>query len=211
MNYKLNIIFSDDALSLLEESGRKVGLIKEVYSNFNEAKMENDGQELVWAVFSPWGENTVAWESDYGVYASYIKMKEGAVIQRNAFKEASPGNTLYTFGGARFTVNSYKSEEENAYFIKNESGEARTFGLTQSVQAGPEQLLNAPINASVLLSNDIKDFLPTEKVKIFISSNASNGKVISHVQGEVLLVDFTLKSERTVEYDSEKGVFRFLE
>lgn len=82
---------------------------------------------------------------------------------------------------------------ETLILFKNESGEERSFGLTQSAQAGPEQLLNAQINALVLLSNDTKYFLPTEKVRVFLSSSSGNGKVsIPSCEIKIFKIDFSV-------------------
>ena len=213
MSYTLNVNFSEEALEKLQDSGHVVTIVKvcddnnHTQSNAEKANSD-DVQELAWVTFRPWQEGAVKWEEKYSVYASDTKITKGVVIERVAHKEAEKQDRQYLFKGGYFHENEYEGQDENSYYVRNEGGEMGTFGLAQTVRVKSDKVEIAPINAFSMLNNEDGYFTPIEKIKIFLSSDASNGKVISHAQSDALLVDFTERAERTVEYDPVKSVFR---
>ena len=213
MSYTLNVNFSEEALEKLQDSGHVVTIVKvcddnnHTQSNAEKANSD-DVQELAWVTFRPWQEGAVKWEEKYSVYASDTKITKGVVIERVAHKEAEKQDRQYLFKGGYFHENEYEGQDENSYYVRNEGGEMETFGLAQTVKVKSDKVDIAPINAFSMLNNEDGYFTPIEKIKIFLSSDASNGKVISHAQSDALLVDFTERAERTVEYDPVKSVFR---
>lgn len=163
--------------------------------------------------FKPWMTSTVTWQSSYAVYASDVEKINGAVITKMSNKMAEPKTRMYNFvEGGYFNDEAYsKGPQDMAYYITNICGEKETFGLAQTVKVRNAEYSLNPINAITMLNNDIGYFIPVEKVKIFLTANAQNGKVISVVQSETFTVDLTTKGTQTVIYDRPSGKFRLQE
>jgi hypothetical protein len=214
--YNLIVNFTEEDLKYIEGTGKQVVLVKESDTS-NHSMLEQAGQSFVedvaWVTFSPWMTTKVTWQSSYAVYASDVEKMNGAIIEKMSSKQAEPRTRMYNFvSGGYFKDEDYnEGPQDMAYYITNISGEKETFGLAQSVKVRSTEYSLNPINAVTMLNNDIGYFIPVEKVKIFLTANASNGKVISVVQSDTFTVDLTKKGTQTVIYDRASGKFRIEE
>jgi len=211
--YNLKINFTEEDLKYIKGTGKKVVIVKESDDDNHCMAMKAASEfvtDVAWVTCNPRMSINVSWEDTYFVYASDTKIQNGATIETISNKAAEPKTRLYTF-----TKDGYFEDEpygnapvNTAYYVKNICGETETFGLAQSAKVSSTVYSVNPINAISMLDNDSGYFIPVEKVKVFLSANADNGKVISVIQSDVLVVDLTVENSQSISYDKDTGKFR---
>ncbi len=209
--YTLNIAFSNDDLAKLEGSGRKVVIVKQTSDNSN-GLHDTNGNDLgvAWLAIDPEQNIEVTWENKYMIYASSSKFESGASIKTSATEEEPmPKDFVYIYQNSGvFKSKDFDSGVKNTYYVRNEWKDTRTFGLAQEALVAGNGQGFTPINAEPLFTDENASFLPKEAVCIFLAKEDSSGKVISYVKSDVLSVDLTSESSRSVVYDS--AISRFV-
>ncbi len=211
--YTLNINFTEEDLKYIEGTGKKVVIVKESDDSNHSMALKAKGgfvTDVAWVTCNPRMSIDVSWEDTYSVYASDTKIQNGATIKTTSNKEAEPKTRLYNFtDGGYFDDEPYSDGSISmAYYVKNSCGETETFGLAQTAKVSSAVYSLNPINAISMLNNDYGYFIPVEKVKVFLSANADNGKVISVIQSDVLVVDLTINNTQSIIYDRTSNKFR---
>jgi hypothetical protein len=217
-SYTLKVTFDPGDLSVIQQAGQDVVLIKEV----------PDGSKVAWVTFSPLAGNTVTWEGEYRLYSSTTPPNEGRKIIVNALQSgAARAQSSYTFDGVNFILDSpSQSMEPGQYMVINgvsaSSYKALTFGLAQDCTPNSMEKTGLPITADLVPAQQAGLFLPQESVLIFLSSYLEEGVVHNNVlirtPGETRrpleaqsfatrLVFSARETEITVRYDAAQGIF----
>lgn len=197
-NYTLNIQISTEDVHLLNAAGQQVAIVKEVGGA--------SGTPVSWVAFSPFENNIVAWEEQYGLYASNTPVRDGEKILKMCdIYPATPG-VYYPF------ENGYFGPPEgqvpgNSYGVENKSNQQFTFGFAQSVTANGMSFNANPLNAVPVPPQSKAVFTPIEKVKVFLHARFDSGVVISYIPGPALEVDFTYAPDQIIHYDHSEGRF----
>ena len=181
MNYQINIDIDDKGLNAIYAAGQSVTLVKSVVS----APLANGNLPIAWVAFQPLETNLVSWIENYYLYATTTVLQSGATITMTSTSGA-PVQTgwIYNFEQGQFTG---VSGLGNTFNTENEMNGLFNFGLAQQASVNNVTTL-APLNAVPVLFNEEASFTPLEQISIFLSSNVSNGSVISQVASNALNV-----------------------
>lgn len=206
-SFSLKVVFSEETLKQISGVGRYVVIQKDMEDETQTSGGDVKG-EVTWFTFKPAQNSFISWKNEYSVYMSSVALREGAVIQPNAIKEAEAGWQIYNYEKTGvFQGEDLKGGDKLKYYIKNVSEGPGTFGLAQAYVLNGTEQPKAPVNAVTLFNNETADFITREKIKIFLSSDPQDGKVLRSVMSEPAEFDFTDIHERAVEYKLDRGKF----
>lgn len=198
-SYKLTIQFKTKDVHIINESKQQITLVKEVHGS--------NGSPVSWVTFSPFENNVITWEEEYGIYVSITEIKAGAnIIKTSAVNPATSG-VCYPFDTGAFKSPETGKHKENSYNIKNETSKKYTFGMAQSVIANGKKFDANPLNAVPVLSHEPAEFTPIEKLQVFLHAEFDNGVIITHIDSKALSLDLTDKSTAIIHYDQVSGQF----
>lgn len=212
-DYQLRIHISEKDINAMKGSGLNITLVK-VCDDSNHALATTLGipscDEIAWVACDLFQETTVSWKENYSVYASTTDIVSGATIDRMSSKQASPGVKEYTFSDGTFEEKSIPSGMPTAYYVQNAYTKkpSLTFGLAQVAKVSTGDTVESPINAMKVMAQNEAAFIPIVQLKVLLSAHVSNGKVISFVQSQAVVVDFTEHNEREITYDASLAKFR---
>lgn len=201
-SYRLIVKFPKEALNAIYAAGEMLAITKEVAGN--------KGKSVTWVATSPFEVNTIEWEEEYLLYSSRQETQSGARISKLS-EEQAVSAILYQFENAVFQ-NAKAADEvgKNEYGVQNamDMYPYLSFGLAQPVRVNDELQMGNPINAITLPYNHIAVMSPKERVKIFLAANVDNGVVITKEFSNAIEIEYEGSvSERTIEYDCQKGIF----
>ena len=163
-------------------------------------------EPVVWVAFDPLLVNAVTWTDEYSVYGSRSGLEEDGVIGIDWILPAVGGET-YLFQDGQF--GSWGANlPSNEYGIGNldQNFMLLTAGLAQASSGSGGDAVSA-LNAIILPFNDEVVFTPSEVVQVFTLANATNGRVISSVPSDALLVDLTENTSQVIQYSDDNGQF----
>lgn len=196
--YQLTIEFAPDDLLKIQEAGQKVAIVK------------GSGQygisNVIWVAFEPLEKNVLNWTSQYGLFASSAPVRFDKVLQPTSTQHnAEPGIT-YPFENGSFSPPESKSSPKN-YSVENRMPDNLTFGLVQTVELNGETHGSSLVSASRIPTRSDEEFMPAERVFLFLMENAETGMMILTNRSQGLEVKLTSKREQVVHYDGEEGEF----
>lgn len=196
--FQLNIQFTTADVHQINAVNQKVVLVKEVGGA--------SGSTVAWITFSPFENNQISWEEEYGVYASTSSVEAGAEIIKTSAVNPAADAVIYPFETGAFDSPTGNIGANN-YAIENETSQTLTFGLAQSVTANGSIFAANPLNAVQVLTNEQAKFTPIEKVKVFLHGEFNNGVIITNITSSALELDLTVNPSMTIHYDSTQGRF----
>lgn len=117
------------------------------------------------------------------------------------------GGETYLFQDGQFGSGS-ANLPSNEYGIENLDPDFMlpTAGLAQASSGSGGDAVSA-LNAIILPFDDEVVFTPSEVVQVFTLANATNGRVISSVASDALLVDLTENTSQVIHYSDDNGQF----
>lgn len=170
---------------------------------------------VAWVVFRPFQKNFLAWNDDFGIYASNFPIRNGVVPQPNAQTDPnfpvqpalvytmSPVGTItgpVTTGGTAgaFTiVNQYVNA--NGYL---------TFGLLQSATVDGEPRPLTAASAITVLQNAHGILTPATAVSLWVQPNIVSGTVVTVFTAPITQVALTAATPSAdLVYQSSTGTF----
>jgi len=170
-SYTLTLDFDNAGLDVLHSSNEHVTIIKAVGSN-------SGGASTVWISFKPAEHNVVTWTESYGLYASSTSVQNGATIEESSNVTAQQG-TVYTFNDSLYFAGPAPStdpSQKSAYSLVNSSGQAFTFGLTQTALVNGNQV-SSILNAVTVPNGQQASFSPIVTLTVGVSATLNNGVV----------------------------------
>ena len=196
--YNLTIQLSNEDVHTINAAQQKIVIVKQVGGS--------SGSPVAWVTFSPFENNLVSWEQEYGVYASTTQVQAGATIQKTSAVNPATSGVIYPFETGSFGDPTGNAGTNN-YGVENEYSQQFTFGMAQSVTANGSKYDAAALNAVPVLSNEQAIFTPIEIVSVFLHAQFNNGVIISNITSNALDVDLTSEPSVTIHYDSSQGKF----
>lgn len=201
-NYKLNVSFSEEALSTIYAAGMKLAIVKSVEGD--------SGTPVVWVATLPFENNEIEWQNNYQLYASRREAMHGATINKLS-ETAGITELAYDFKDAIFQ-NAQPSDAvgKNEYGVHNKmsSYASLTFGLAEAVRVNGETQTGKPINAILLPYNHTAVMSPVEKIQVFLANDIDDGVVQTReFSNKIELVYSGNETEKTIKYDETKGLF----
>ena len=198
-SFELTVQFAANDVQQVNAAEQQVTIVKEVGGNA--------GSSVVWIALSPFENNQIDWEEEYGLYASTTSVQNGATITKSAAVNPASSGVIYPFESGAFSSPQGSLSSPNDYGVKNLSPSGLTFGLAQSVTVNSDPFEANPLNAVTVLTQQQATFTAIEKLSVFLHSQFNNGVVISDILGPPLQVDFTHDPIQTIHYDPTQGKF----
>jgi hypothetical protein len=132
---------------------------------------------IAWQVFDPLQTNTVAWADQYYCFMTTTPLVMNAVIKMNA-QSGAPMQIgfVYQFAQGQF-VKQQQRQGADAFIISNAMQGTYAFGMAQSATVNSVSTL-APFCAAPVLYNEAAYFIPSDVIRIFLSSANSAGTLL---------------------------------
>lgn len=197
-SYELIVQIDSADVKEINAAKQVVTIVKEVGGS--------SGEPVAWVAFSPFENNDVSWEEQYGVYASTSQVENGATITKTSAVNPATSEVSYPFQNGTFG-SPIPGGPANSYGIANQYSQQFTFGMAQSVTANGSKFDASPLNAVPVLSNEDATFTPIEKIKVFLHAHFNNGVIITNITSKALEVDLTNSPKVTIKYDKASGKF----
>ena len=196
--YVLTIQFTGEDAQKAAEAGRKLGIVK--------GTGEHGISNVVWVAFAPLQTNTISWTSSYGLYFTPDLVRSGQVVTPSSTKYPVQLGVVYPL------ENGYLSPPEDKATPKNFSAENRmsenlTMGLAQAVEANGGAADPRPTSASRMPTRSREEFMPSERVFVYLFDKAEPGQVILASRNDALEVNLTRNTQQTIYYDGAEGEF----
>ena len=196
-NYKINISMDPDTVKALTNSGYRLYAFKGVQTT------AGGGVPLVWFSTSAFATSTaIAWSESYVAYDSFAdSIPNGSVTATNQWSMNLGQVVTINNASGLSDQGAQNGGEAGAITIKNKSGSPFTAGIGQKVGTDTNTLCAFPLYGTSTL-----EIAPIEQVLLMFSTQSYNtGTVIYKAFTDGVLVDLTLVSERTVNFDINKG------
>ena len=202
--YELEIVFSDEQLEILYESGCKVVIGKS-------CNMPENKYRVAWQVFRPLGINLVSWRNEYGIYASSTRLLEGARLHQTSYsKNTAVKGREYTLLDSGVISPPGQAADTDKYYLLNSysSKSMMTIGLCQKATINGEHTAWNAISAVPVMKNHSIAMEPTLRVSVWLESMIDSNTVFSTVRSAVVNVNFDHEEYKIrLTYDSVNGVF----
>jgi hypothetical protein len=195
-SYSLTIQFTGQDAQAINSANQQVVLVKSVSGT--------NGTPVAWVTFSPFENNVITWDDNYGVYASTTSVEGGALIVKSSTVNPATMNEIYPFESGAF--DNPIQGTVNTYGIKNLSPVTYTFGLAQSVTANSNSFDANPMNAAPVLPQETATFTPIETVQVFLGAQISNGAVITNITSGALTVELSNNPQAIIHYSAGQFV-----
>jgi hypothetical protein len=202
-SYKLTIRLKTEDVHTINRVNQKIIIVKEVGVD---SDTNSNGSKVSWISFSPFENNEITWETEYGIYSSTIQIEAGAKILKTSSVNPASSGLIYPFETGAFDSPSGDAGSNN-YGIENKYHEDFTFGMAQSAIVNGNKFDAAPLNAVTVLSQEQAIFTPIEKVSVFLNGKFNNGVIIASVSNKALDLDLTSTPSVVIHYDKEQGKF----
>lgn len=202
-SYELTIRLNPEDTHTINAAKQKIVIVKEVAVN---SDSDSDASKVAWLSFSPFENNVITWQTQYGIYASTIEIQAGAKILKSSSVNPASSGVIYPFETGAFDT-PYGDAGQNNYGIENKYDTLFTFGMAQSATVNGSLFDAHPLNAITVLSQEQAIFTPIEKLSIFLNAKFNNGVILSSVSNKALDLDLTSTPSRVIHYDKEQGKF----
>lgn len=201
MNYKLNINLTEEDCEWIANANEWI--VFEYYAE------KDPGVELWADFFKPVQRTVLEWEDNWYLYMStetssvqpsICCIPDSAVVKRGA----------YIFGeDMRFISHGVSEDDSCICEIRNECSDYNMllFGLACIIKnsSKPIDETAVPIIGQCVLHSQKMLAPQPDTVKIFLSSH--NGTAVKRVVSDPLVLDYSRKTEWTVEYNRSSGCF----
>lgn len=170
---------------------------------------------VAWVVFRPFEKNFLAWNDDFGIYASSFPIQNGVVPQPNAQTDpafpAQPGLVYTMSPPGTITGPTTTGGTPNAFTIVNQYANPTgylTFGLLQSATVdGAARPLTAA-SAIAVLHNSQGVLPPGPAVSLWVQANIISGTIVTAFTAPITKVALTAATPSAdLVYQSASGTF----
>ncbi|MBV7530850.1 hypothetical protein [Chitinophaga sp. sic0106] len=201
-DYSLNVGFTNDQLKTLYATGTNVVV----------AKPSGAGNpNVAWQVFKPLMANQLAWDEQYGLYASTSNVTNGATLtQMSSVPVGAAMNKLYTLQDSGVISGPASGGQQNAFSLLNVySGMPyMTVGLYQNANVNGIDILGNAISAVPVLKMSTAVMTPYTTVYIWLQSQVASNSVVTNVTSPMTQLNFGGGINNiSVAYDSDSGTF----
>lgn len=196
--YSLRVLFDSASVMEFHKTNQKLVLVK---------GMDGFNNELAWISLMPFEQNSISWQSSYGLYASCSG--DNNQIEKTSFTTANP-KQCYVFANGSFSQPIPDPNlADDMYEARNneQAYKTLTFGLTQDVSANGNMCEARPINAVQVFFQESAIFVPHERVKVFMQSDQDDDLISTKVKSVEIELDFSHTNEVVIKYDFSLGRF----
>lgn len=203
MQLTLNLLLSNEQLDTFFTTGSNVILAK--------PSAESKGPNVAWQSFSPLERNTVAWEEQYGIYASTSAVEHGVTLSQKS-QTGSPAaeGKMYPFKESG-SFGAPGGEAEMGSFYATNSYQHQpylTVGLFQDAIVNGHEVPGNAISAAKVLRGSTAKMTPYTTVYAWVQSDVLSNTVVTHVTAEPTKVVFGGDiTDVSLAYDSKSGLF----
>jgi hypothetical protein len=201
-SYTLNINIDPQDVATIYDTTQRITLVKQSAS-------DRQALTVAWLALEAANHTTVEWKEAYALYTCTEEVEEGAKITQSTSQDPAQDNKAYLFKDNRLVLDNLGSAPGvNKYRVKNDPSETEyIFGLAQSAAVNGGVSESQPLNAVKVLHGQTATFTPIEKIFVFLSGTQNNGVIISEVDGDALVVDFTQTPSATINYNPSNAQF----
>lgn len=192
MKHKLIIIFNEQDLKMISESGQKVVIIRQTE--------HSAGNAVAWVCFNPSERNIIEWEdNDYSIYSSTSKIENITTIIKSHEEKAIP-TIRYEYWDGPLTPPSKSS----IYYASNFSNEFPqiTLGLSQSIIVNGKTYSNYPINAFSVPFRQSIEMEPGNLISVLLRKNAVSSMLLPYDTNRII-VNYNQSPEYTILYEGD--------
>ena len=203
MTFELDLAFTTDQLHTIFMTG----------SNVIVAKPSGGGSpNVAWQVFKPMAANSLAWEENYGVYASTAQVQNGArLTQLSATGIPAAMETTYTLQADGAISTPAAGGSANSFTLTNAYAAGQgymTVGLYQDATVNGTQIAGNAVSAAPVLYQSTATMTPFTTVYIWLASQVVSNSVVTLVTSPMTQVKFgNGVNTASLAYDSATGHF----
>lgn len=166
---------------------------------------------VVWAVISPTqlsGTTVLQWNpGQMWVYQSNTSVMSGARIALSMVLPSSLGAS-YSYNGTGLVQSTSGSGSNSTIKISNDAAGSLTFGLASAISVNGQASSPAAVSANAIRGSASVSLTPENQVSIFTTSGpVAPGQMMAQLVGNVLPVNYSGVSARTLSYNSETNGF----
>ncbi|HKB60608.1 MAG TPA: hypothetical protein VKC56_11250 [Gallionellaceae bacterium] len=201
-NYELDVAFTNQQLETIYATGTNVIVAKPT---------SGAAPNVAWQVFRPLQANTVAWEEQYGIYASTAQLVNGATLSRlSSTGIPAAQNQLYTLADSGVITGPVSGGAPDSYALENSySGlPFMTVGLYQDATVNGTAIANNAVSAAGVMLASTAVMMPYTTVYIWLQSQVVSNTVVTTVTSPMTQLKFGGGvSQISVAYNSASGTF----
>jgi len=216
--YTLQLMINSTDLSTLLEAGENIILAR---------AFSDSASNVAWVSFKPFGNNSISWEDQYGMYGA-VTMSSGQINPQSTTLIDVASGMYYNFGPATpvFTgpYSGPSAPGPGSFRVFNllppTAYPSFVFGLTQNATVNGAAAAASPTTAQVVPANQFATFTPLETVYVWLQSGVAAGAVVTvpplvgltagltlQATSRATKIQFTGASSLTYVYSSTAGAF----
>ncbi|HAS43115.1 MAG TPA: hypothetical protein DCS93_21725 [Microscillaceae bacterium] len=205
MIYELDLIIDPHDLPLLLAAHMKLTIARQV---------NQETPQVIWQAFQPFEMNLVAWENEYGIYASSQPREQGSIITTNvAHQYPAHDNVLYTLdANGTFSESTNQPPGAGVFAVVNRIPPNKfpemTLGLEQRAIINGNRTPPSPLNAMLVPPQSEARFIPQNILYVWMQAPYESGTIIDHVFERWTAVAFQGDTTKhTLKYNQDLGKF----
>lgn len=196
-HFELSIQFTKNDTKTINSDGFVVAIVRGLHSQ--------TGPQPLWTALAPFEKNVVTWQGVYGVYASPDPVEQETVISASSIQYPADPGVIYPFSNNVFDSPT-GTTQPGSYAVENNTSEALTFGLAQTVTANGKTYDSSPVNAFTILSQQTAQFATAETISVFLHKRTVVGTIIIVAESEALTVDMAANPTQAIHYNGSEFV-----
>jgi hypothetical protein len=204
-SYRLQLLIDQQVLPIIKGAGQRITLAKPVGGG---------SPNVIWQSIDPFVSTEVAWEEQYGIYASTVAITNGAQITKMSETDIpAQDGAYYSFTPATVFSGPFTgSVPRGSYQANNDvpfnAYPSLTFGLTQSAMINQSPSDRKPISATSVLATQSALMTPFTNIYVWLQSNFRSETIITQITGNSSVAKFGGGVDTiTMKYDPNLGVF----
>jgi hypothetical protein len=204
----LNTFFTKEDLVRFLASGSNIVVAKP-----SEGGPQGSTPNVAWVVFRPLESNTMTWTEEYGIYASNVELKNGALLTQLSRSEfPALDGKIYEFApNGTFGAPSAGGEAGSFSVLNSYDNPPRkylTFGLCQDATVNGELAEGNAISAATVLYQSTAVMTPYTTVYLWVQSQVRSNSVLTVVTSPMTKVTFGgTTTNISLAYDPATGKF----
>jgi len=196
--YDLTIQFTAEEAQKAAAAGKKLGIVK--------GTGDHGISNVVWIARTPLETNTIRWIGLYGLYFTPDLVRSGQVVTPKSTKYPMQVGVVYPLENGYFSPPEAKATPKN-FSAENRMSDNLTMGLAQGVEVNGDAFDPCPTGASRVPIRSREEFMPSERVFIYLLDEAERGQVILANRKAGLEVNLTRTTQQKVHFNGEEGEF----
>lgn len=201
-NYKLDVAFTNDQLSVLYATGSNVIIAKPTGGS---------SPNVAWQVFKPMQANTLSWGEEYGIYASTSEVVNGATLnQLSNVPVGAAMNKLYTLEPSAVISGPASGGAADSFALENlySNKPYMTVGLFQDANVNGTDIAGNALSAVPVILASTALMTPYTTVYVWLQSLVISNTVVTLVTSPMTELKFGGgTNDISVAYDSASGKF----